>query len=104
MVASPYSRAELCRGRFYCRVPGMKKLAPVFAVFLALGACSKDKGKEPATTAPDPASKADSHDPNDPAYTTPKAGPTAAAADPAKLPPPGQAPPALTVGKEVDPM
>jgi glutathione peroxidase len=79
----------------------MTKLAPVLALLLASGACTKDKGHEPVVRGSDPAA---GHDPNDPAYATPKAGPTAAAADPAKLPPAGQAPPALAVTKELDPM
>ena len=72
----------------------MKKLVPALAACLAGallgGACSK---KEPSTTSPDPAARVE-----------PKQGPTAAAADPAKLPPAGAAPAPTPIAKELDPM
>jgi glutathione peroxidase len=73
----------------------MKKLVPALSVCLAGallgGACSKKEA--PAPAAPESAAKVE-----------PKQGPTAAAVDPATLPPPGTAPPANPVTKELDPM
>jgi glutathione peroxidase len=64
----------------------MHKLA---LLVLLAGACSK--GEKKAAPANDP-------------YTHVEPGPTAAAPDPTKLPPPGTAPAPLTVDKELDPM
>ena len=77
----------------------MKQLVPALALCLAgalLGtACSKEapKSESAKASAPDPAAKA-----------LPKQGPTAAAGDPAKLPPAGTAPAPVQVTKELDPM
>ena len=78
----------------------MKKLAPVLAVCLAGallgGAFSKQepaKSETPKPAASDPAAKVE-----------PKHGPTAAAGDPAKLPPAGTAPAPVQITKELDPM
>jgi glutathione peroxidase len=76
----------------------MKKLVPTLAVCLAGallgGACSKQEPAKTETPKTQPAA----------APVEPKQGPTAAAGDPSKLPPPGTAPAPVQVAKELDPM
>jgi glutathione peroxidase len=86
----------------------MKKLAYAAAV-LGLVACSKteqDASKTPkdptSPTAAAPAAPAPAA-PAEPAPAVVK-GPQAAASDPGSLPPAGTAPPAVAVGKELDPI
>jgi glutathione peroxidase len=73
----------------------MKKLA---FVVLVLAACSKQEPTKESSPAKPPAPAA-----SEPAPAVVK-GPTAKAADPKTLPPPGQAPKPVTVTKELDPM
>jgi glutathione peroxidase len=83
----------------------MKQLVPVLSVCLAGallgGACKKQEPAKsetkPSTAATDPATPGV-------AKVEPKHGPTAAAADPSKLPPPGNAPAPIKITKELDPM
>ena len=67
-------------------------------LLIVVAACSKS---EPATNEPARAPKASEPAPHTPTVIK---GPTAAAADPANLPPPGVAPTPVAVTKELDPM
>jgi glutathione peroxidase len=112
LLAAVYSPNGLARGGRYCTVAPMQKLV-LLAAILGSVACSKadqspsNAPNEPvATTAPAVPTSVPTATAPVPAAPAPAVvqGPTAAATDPANLPPAGTAPTPVVVDKELDPI